>query len=336
MSDPSSLVPPSVDRTFILTWGVAFIAYTLDTAFWGVAVISVLQYFRKYTGKDPLVIRSTVALLAFFTTVHSVFLAMRNYKEFVLLFGNFEGQNSIAYETNVAVCSEFLVAFIAQMFYASRIWILSNQDWRYVTPVILLALLQLAAGIAQTVEISNAHHYSELESIGATQATQAVATLACDVAITGILSHMLRRARIGVRRTDSVLDKMILYAFSRGAMTSLLALLQFIFFIAMPGTFIFTIFVGPSCHVYVISVCSMLTSRETLRADMTRRSTGSFAMPTVESNSTSTQNNLANESIAHGVHVSTSVVKWVESIPADDDNMENRDAHKMHLRHTVV
>ncbi|KAJ7433296.1 hypothetical protein B0H11DRAFT_1387602 [Mycena galericulata] len=330
MSDPPYLGPHSVDRTFILTWGVEFIAYTLDIALWGVAMVSVLQYFRKYTRKDSLVTRSTVALLAIFTTVHSVFLAMQNYKELVLLFGNFEGQNVIVYEANVMICAAFLVAFTAQMFYASRIWILSNKDWRYVAPVILLAVLQLSAGIAQTVQVAKAHLNSRLESTVVTATTQGAATLACDVTITTILSRILGKSRTGVRRTDSVLDKMIIYAINRGAMTSLLALLQFVFFIAMPGTFMFTIFILPSSHVYVISVCSMLTSRETLLAELRSRDgiISTFTMPTTQSDLT--HNNLANEAITHGVHVSTSVIKWAEGIPADDNDMKNRDAIKIH------
>ncbi|KAJ7355264.1 hypothetical protein DFH08DRAFT_954763 [Mycena albidolilacea] len=43
MSGPSAALDPrSVDRAFILVWGVEFIAYTLDIALWGVAVVSIL------------------------------------------------------------------------------------------------------------------------------------------------------------------------------------------------------------------------------------------------------------------------------------------------------
>ncbi|KAJ7469988.1 hypothetical protein B0H11DRAFT_1388209 [Mycena galericulata] len=339
MPDLSSLgprsSPRSVDHTFIMTWGADFIAYTLDTALWGVTMISVLKYFRKYTRKDPLAIRSMVALLATFSTVHSLFLAMDSYKIFVSLFGDFEGIDKIMYEADVAVFAVFLNAFTAQMFYASRIWILSNQDWRYVTPVILLALLQLAFGIAQTVGLAVVNRNSRLDATVVTSTAQAVASLACDIAITAILLHILRRSRTGVKRTDSVLDKMIIYAFNRGAMTSLMALLQFILFIALPGTFVFSSFFLPSCHVYVISVCSMLTSRETLRAEL--RSISTFTMPTLPTlQSNSTHNNPTDESSSQGVHVSTSVVKWVENIPADDNNKGNRDTHKIPLRHTMV
>ncbi|KAJ7433073.1 hypothetical protein B0H11DRAFT_2259765 [Mycena galericulata] len=129
MSNPSSPAAPSVDRRFIMIWGIEFISYTLDIALWGVAVVSVLQYFRNYARKDSLVIRSTVAILAILTTVHTLFLAMLNYKDFVLRFGNFEGLEVTAYEGNVMICAGFLVAFTAQIFYASRIWICETDHW---------------------------------------------------------------------------------------------------------------------------------------------------------------------------------------------------------------
>ncbi|KAJ7433074.1 hypothetical protein B0H11DRAFT_2377096, partial [Mycena galericulata] len=222
---------------------------------------------------------------------------------------------------------------------------------------ILLAVLQLSAGIAQTVEVAKVHRNSQLASTMVTSTTQGAATLACDITITVILSQILWKSRTGVRRTDSVLDKMIIYAVNRGAMTSLLALLQLVFFVTMPGTFVLSVdllsevetgfttsnhqnsslFILPSFHVYVISVCSMfvtglLASRETLRAEL-RGSDGiinSYPLSIMQSNST--PNTLANESMAHGANVSTSVMKWEEDKPVDDNNLENLDVKKMSMR----
>ncbi|KAJ7433070.1 hypothetical protein B0H11DRAFT_2259762 [Mycena galericulata] len=325
MSNPTSPAP-SVDRRFIMIWGIEFISYTLDIALWGVAVVSVLQYFRKYARKDSLIIRSTVALLAILTTVHSLFLAMLNYKDFVLRFGNFEGLEVTAYEGNVMICAGFFVAFTAQIFYASRIWILSEQDWRYVTPVILLAVLQLSAGIAQTVEVAKVHRNSQLAStmVRVTSTTQGAATLACDITITAILSHILWKSRTGNRFCSGQDDHIRCQSWSND---------KLVFFITMPGTFMFSLFILPSFHVYVISVCSMLTSRENLQAEL-RGSDGiinSYPMSNLQSNST--HNTLADESMVHGVNVSTSVIKWAEDIPTDDNNL---DANKISMRHTVV
>ncbi|KAJ7843786.1 hypothetical protein B0H14DRAFT_3455968 [Mycena olivaceomarginata] len=109
---PKAQAPRSVDRAFILVWGVEFIAYTLDITLWGidsgehyqsalekhsecVGQVLVLQYFRKYSKKDPILIQAVVAVLLFFITIHTLFLAMNNYKDYILLFGDFEGQDVI-------------------------------------------------------------------------------------------------------------------------------------------------------------------------------------------------------------------------------------------------
>ncbi|KAJ7223385.1 hypothetical protein GGX14DRAFT_387705 [Mycena pura] len=324
----------SVDGAFLRLWGVQYVTYTLDIVLWAIAVVNAAQYFRKYSRKDPLLIRTTVAILLTVTTIHTLFLSIQDFKDFVLLFGNFEGQDEIFWETDVMICATFLVAFVAQMFYASRIWILSKRDWRYVTPVILLALVQLSFGIAQTVEVAKVHRYSKLATTVVTSTAQGAATAACDMTITTILFYILRAVRTGVRRTDSAVDKMIIYAFNRGAMTrasvkllrliSLMAILQLIFFITKPGTFF------------------LLTFRETLRAQMSGRDglITSFNMTSMAANSVH-----PNTSTEPGVHVSKSVIKWVDDIPEEqisdnrwvdgipgNDNQDNGGPNKMALQ----
>ncbi|KAJ6476469.1 hypothetical protein C8R47DRAFT_1290292 [Mycena vitilis] len=319
-----------VDGAFLRLWGVQYVTYTLDVGFWAVAMLIVFQYFQKYSKKDPLPTRITVAILGTFTTIHTLSLAMQDFRYYVLRFGNFEGLDSMFWESYVMICSIFVVAFVAQMFYASRIWML-KRDWRYVTPVVLLALLQLSFGIAQTAKIVGLHRYSKLATTVPTTAAQGAATAACDITITAILGYIFRAARTGVRRTDSTLDKMILYAFERGTMTSLLALLQLIFFITMPGTFVFTVFLFPSSHVYVISVCGMcipvyfchrktvlryprLTSRQRLGAQLRNRE-GIIGLRSMGTNSVHTP---ASENL--GVHVTKSVIKWVGNEVSESEN----------------
>ncbi|KAJ7895276.1 hypothetical protein B0H14DRAFT_3426421 [Mycena olivaceomarginata] len=94
-------VPRSVDHTFIMNWGLQFIAYTLDVALWGAAVVLALQYFRKYFKKDPVFIRIVVATLLIVTTIHAVSLAANDFQDLIVLFGDFEGQDVIPLEANV-------------------------------------------------------------------------------------------------------------------------------------------------------------------------------------------------------------------------------------------
>jgi len=135
------------EAQFGMTGGFQFVAYTLDVALWGAAMSLVLQYFHRYAKKDPLGIRLVVGFLGLIATNHIVLYAVQNYKDLILLFGNYEAQNVIINEDNVMLGSVFLVAFTAQMFYASRIWMLTRPRWVFVAPVVFLATMQFAAGI---------------------------------------------------------------------------------------------------------------------------------------------------------------------------------------------
>ncbi|KAJ7610225.1 hypothetical protein FB45DRAFT_1066386 [Roridomyces roridus] len=321
MSDNPPVPVPVLTHTFFMTWGVQFAAYSLDIALWGIAFVLVLQYFRTYGGRDPLLHRTVVGMLGFFSTVHAVFIAMMNYADYVTLFGNLEAQNVILYEANVMLCCVFIVSFIAQMFYASRISILTRHNWKFVAPVVILGLVQFGGGLAQTILVAKVHLYSELQAkTYASSSTQAGASLACDITITAILFWVLRKSRTGVRRTDSVLDKMVTYALNRGAMTSLWATCHLITFVALPGTFVFMLFIGPICHLYVISVCSMLISRESLHNEMRSQNgvietfnlgPANSGIHFSHSDPTLRTEQLPSHS-PHGVQVTTSVIKWVD------------------------
>ncbi|KAJ7635153.1 hypothetical protein FB45DRAFT_1057074 [Roridomyces roridus] len=323
---------PVLTRAFFLTWGVQFVAYTLDIALWGIAFVLVLQYFRTYGHRDPLLHK-----IVPFSTVHAIFLAIMNYTDYVTLFGNLDAQNTILYQANVMLCCVFIVSFTAQMFYATRIWILTRHDWRFVAPVVILGLVQFGGGIGQTILVAKVHLFSELQlETYPVSSTQAGASLLCDVTITAILFYVLRKSRTGVRRTDSVLDKMMIYALNRGAMTSVWAMCHLILFVGMPGTFVFMLFIVPSVHLYVISVCSMLISRESLHNEI-RSHDG--AVETINLRTVNSGDMAAHFSFtdpahtadlpahsSNGVHITTSVIKWVdEPVPAErrsgDDKM---------------
>ncbi|KAL0570733.1 hypothetical protein V5O48_011224 [Marasmius crinis-equi] len=134
------------------------------------------------------------------------------------------------------------------------------------SPVVLLAFIQISFGLAQTVIVSKDPEFVILWNTAEITSTgQAVCTVACDIAITAILCYVLNTSKTHIPSTNSVINKMIIYAIDRGAATSTAALFQLILFFAKPSTSLFTIFLLPSCQLYVISVCSMLVSRKGLR-----------------------------------------------------------------------
>jgi len=201
----------------------------------------------------------------------------------------------------------YLTAFTAQMFFASRIWIFAKEGRKlqYTAPVLLLSCVQIVFGITQTVLVVRTAKYSLLESTARITSTQAGSTAACDVVITITLCWLLNTSRSGIKRTDGIVNMLILYAINRGAATSLAAVMNLILFIGIPDTFIFMIFLLPSSQLYVLSVVSMLTTRGTLREKLTGGSTDRTNFPLESFRAKAPQSD--------AIHIHRAVVTW------DDD-----------------
>ncbi|KXN92800.1 hypothetical protein AN958_04765 [Leucoagaricus sp. SymC.cos] len=336
VSQSQSSTPTPAPPGFGLTWGVQFVAYSVDiingelfllvrnrlclTTQWQALVF---QYFRSQAKHDGLFVKLVVATMGILATNHVLFVAMMNYADYVTLFGNYDGQNRILYQANVMLLSTYLLAFVSQQ------WAhITKRNIYYVAPVVLISLVQIceqqsvistksatyrnpystASGIAQTVLVAKVGLYSKLQFVtGPVACTSSGAACACDILITVLLCYVLHDSRSGIRRSDSVVDKMIMYAINRGAMTSIFALLQLITFLALETTFVFMLFILPSSQLYVISVCSMLLTRDSLRAKLKGPSgfTGSTSFP-LDNFSEPRPGRVT----AGSVTVATSVIKW--------------------------
>uniref|UniRef100_A0A0W0G6W7 DUF6534 domain-containing protein n=1 Tax=Moniliophthora roreri TaxID=221103 RepID=A0A0W0G6W7_MONRR len=283
--------------TFNETWGCQLLAFVFDLTLYGVALILVAQYFRSYCTGDNVMIRATVGLLCVISTVHIAFLSHQIYTDFVIWFNKPERLDHIPFSASAMLLAIHLTAFTAQMFFISRIWILAKKArfW-YTAPVLILALLQVSLGIAQTIVVNwsiqplgdncienpfnasvSAFHGTADERAGRGRAIRGLTAIgysasaaACDISITFVLCFLLNQGRSSSRRTNSMIDDMILYAINRGTATSVAALIQLL----LAGTFFFMIFLLPICQLYVISVVSMLMSRQSLRDKLGAESEG--------------------------------------------------------------
>ncbi|KAJ8073145.1 hypothetical protein PM082_020013 [Marasmius tenuissimus] len=243
---------------------------------YGAGSVLVMQYYCSYNSSDSIPVRCAVGMVFSFASAHVVFLSHQMYIDFVTWFAQPKLLDTILPSASGMLIGTFLTAFTAQIFYSTRIYnrpfgVPSDRIryWYVVCSTSSLDFCHLIPlGPAQTISISSFKSYSLLETTKMITSTKAGFTVACDVTITLILCYLLNSSRSGSRRTDSAIDKLIIYAVDRGTATSLTALVQLILFVAKPGTLIFTIFLTPSCHLYVISVCSMLISRERLRKQL--------------------------------------------------------------------
>jgi len=249
-------------------------------------------------------------------TTHIVSFFFWAYWDLIVNFGNPPGLN-IMYPTALTqLLAIYLTAFVSQCFYASRVWRLSHGNYFLTGFIMILALMQIGAGLAQTTISGEWGTFSNLFHTKTITTIQSGATAACDLSITVILCWVLHGSRTGIKSTDALLDKLITYAINRGALTTLAAFLNMLLFVLRPEAMIFMVPLLPSGQLYLISVVTTLNSRRAMREG------SSFGQNSVPLGSVSPGvTHLSNG----GVHVTKSIVTWTEGDTAemayDDESM---------------
>lgn len=283
------------------TFGCMFISFSLDLMCYGAGFLVVLQYFRRgYGSKDSVVIRTMVVALGFLATVHVATFIAWAYDDLISRFGAFERLDAMPRTALVQLLAIYMVSFISQCFFTTRIWILTHK-WYLAGPIAILALINITAGITQTTLSGIGGTFSNLINTEKVTSLQAAATAACDLLITATLCWILNKKRTGIKTTDTLLDNLIILAINRGAVTSLAALFNLILFVWRPEAMIFMIPLLPSCQFYVLSVVGSLNSRRSLRDN--GRDAVTLPLEPMSGSESSAGG-------SGGVQVSTSVVSW--------------------------
>ncbi|KAF8990154.1 hypothetical protein BDQ17DRAFT_1414158 [Cyathus striatus] len=285
------ILEAKVEHTFGGMYGMQLIASKLNAVIYGAAMIMVLQYFMWHSNGDTHLVKGMVILLVALATLQAVCVSCQVFEYFILKFGRKE-LFDITVSTLGKYVGIYLTAFVAQIFYATRIWNLTGRlakHYQLLTyPVVLLSLLQVASGIALIVLMGNMKTTSNLILISSIAfkmiVLQGVSAAACDVAIAASFSFIFQSNRSGINsRTHSLLSKFIIYAINRAAATSICALLTVLLYHYLLGAFCYMIPLLLNTHLYVISVISVLTARGSLQEeDHSFRLTDIVRLPSIE------------------------------------------------------
>ncbi|KAG9225238.1 hypothetical protein CCMSSC00406_0007069 [Pleurotus cornucopiae] len=89
--------------------------------------------------------------------------------------------------------------------------------------------------------------------------------MACDILISISLVYYLNKWRSEIRRTENVIDGIIVYVVGVGVVTSAFSALVFITWLALPHQFLFMLFFSILSKLYVNSLLVTLNARASLR-----------------------------------------------------------------------
>ncbi|KAG2085705.1 uncharacterized protein F5147DRAFT_729947 [Suillus discolor] len=158
----------------------------------------------------------------------------------------------------------FIIAYAVNLCFIWRVLQLSQKRWIAVC-FFIFATIRCGFGLANC---SLTFFYPKWqifeERVYPTMVVGWVLSAVVDSAIAFTLCLYLRKRRTGMKRTDNVLNCLLLYTINTGAVTSFCAVLVVIMFLGLPNNLAFVGFVQVQSKLYAISLLASLNNRKRL------------------------------------------------------------------------
>ncbi|KAI1789961.1 hypothetical protein LXA43DRAFT_1018729 [Ganoderma leucocontextum] len=248
--------------------GCAVVGMVVSIAIYGITILQAYIYFRNST-QDSVRLRLFVGFLFILDTLSSV-LAVRAFYTYIvtdfgdpLLFLNVPPTSAL--ENGVAV----LLRTLTQCYFACRVWSLSKGKIPLVASIAILALSSFGVGMVVTVNIYTNSYIFSIATVKMRLLTGIVNGLSvmCDIVIMASLCYYLRSRRTGFRRSDSIINRLTIYAVNRGVLTVICQGGEMITLVVLPGRFIFLPFTLVEAKLYCNTLFATLNAQKSLRED---------------------------------------------------------------------
>ncbi|KAI1786239.1 hypothetical protein LXA43DRAFT_1111420 [Ganoderma leucocontextum] len=267
--------------------GCIIIGLIVSSILYGITVLQTYIYYKE-NPKDLVRVKVLVGIVFFLDTVASASITAGAFIFFVNDFGRqatlVNTPPSLALET----AANALIATLTQLFFAYRLYIVSRKNRVLVSVIVspnpnlvhatvqlltravgklVLAILSLGPAAWTAVFFLGA---SSLFNLGLPK-VRVIASLAtglpaiCDILIAWGLCYYLHTSRSGFKKSDTVIDRLMLYTIECGALTAVCQTCILVTFAALPGRIIFIPFQLVVGKLYCNALLASLNVRWRIR-----------------------------------------------------------------------
>ncbi|EJC98995.1 uncharacterized protein FOMMEDRAFT_23354 [Fomitiporia mediterranea MF3/22] len=259
MADAGATKLPALDNTM----GVLFVGTIFAMALWGASTVQTYYYFNRYT-KDEWWMKTMVALVWMLDSTHQGLITHTVYTYLITEYGNPAALGVIVDTLLIEVLFSALVVLIVQAFFVLRVWKLSHGNIPLAVVLSLLVSSSFIISVVYTVKALRLKTFANLVQIFDLSRSINILGAASDVAITASLIWLLQRSRTGFKRSDSIINRLIMFSLNTGLLTGLDAIMSLITNTVFPTTFIYICFYVNVSRLYCNSLLATLNSRRGL------------------------------------------------------------------------
>ncbi|KIJ20114.1 hypothetical protein PAXINDRAFT_166257 [Paxillus involutus ATCC 200175] len=248
------------------TLGAFLIGVLISAILYGVTCAQTLYYYRRYPS-DPWYIKLLVAAVLASDTVHQALITHSLYTYLVTDFGALQDLGLLVWSLIVEVLFNGFTALMVQCFLAMRVYRLSNKSLLATVSVMILVMANFVLVVTYVARAIHFKTFAQLATLQALSKSVNAATVASDVLIAALLCMMLQKSRTGFRRSDTLINKLILFTVNTGLLTSICAVASLVSISLWPNTFIYIGFYFCLGRLYCNSLLATLNARKGLRGD---------------------------------------------------------------------
>ncbi|KAI0788093.1 hypothetical protein C8Q74DRAFT_1195996 [Fomes fomentarius] len=242
---------------------------------YGITTLQTFIYFQKYTN-DRTFLKSLVATVWVIETAHTVFCIQFIYDYLIKDFGNYFNFIVINWGVGITVLCSASIALCVQGYYTWRVWIVSGNSIVWTGIIGTFALARVGFGIASCVlcylypswPILRAREDSLVTVSGGLGSAALV-----DILVALTLTIYLKRRRSSdswPKESNSMVNRILLYAVNTGAITCTASILCVILFAVQKNSLTFLGLVEVQAKLYSNSFLGSLNARSHIRSKSVR------------------------------------------------------------------
>ncbi|KAI0633132.1 hypothetical protein C8Q77DRAFT_1121897 [Trametes polyzona] len=221
---PSTLPPPVLPQlppvpTLDSTFGAILIGTFLSLILYGVSFHQLYRYLKLYSRRDGVVVKIfvystfTLETVLILVCMHACYhYLVTSYFDPIALVQGVWSFDAISLLAGLTIC-------VSQCFFARRVYLLRPKCLPLVVVSVLFSFAAFALATAASVKtilassLINPSSYVILDTIGIG------AAVISDTLTTSVLVIVLKKSRTGLRRTDRMIDRLVLYSVNTGLLT---------------------------------------------------------------------------------------------------------------------
>jgi len=226
---------------------------------YGVMLTQTYKYYQRFR-RDPFLIKLLVFTVWLLNTLSMFFIGHSSWYYLVT-----NGPRGIStWSLNVELALSVAISGISESFLAFRVYRLSGGKYWLTIILLSFALMHFVSGQVAAIELLLLDSSARFSSVMVPSVLRLSSAAICDTAIAASLTYFLDKKRTGFKRSDEIINYLILFSINSGLATSLISVASLVTYLVVPKLWIYTALCFLISRLYANTFLCSLNSRQIL------------------------------------------------------------------------